>query len=183
MLREFRLAELQSDDKVLHIRVGLATMVPIDYLLLTFTSTELETVFCGMPTISLETLKRTTIYQAGLSETNRHIQHFWTVLHTFTQSQLQAFVKFACNQERLPVVRDGHGDPHSSESLPPPYPMKVAPADRMSHDDTTDDNPDRRLIRAETCIFLVKLPAYSSLEVMRQKLLFSISNSLDPLSG
>ena len=37
---------------------------------------------------------------------------------------------------------------------PPPYPMKLAPADLQTED------PDSQLIRAETCVFLVKLPRY-----------------------
>ena len=40
---------------------------------------------------------------------------------------------------------------------PPPYPMKLAPADLQQTED-----PDSQFIRAETCVFLVKLPRFNS---------------------
>ena len=51
-------------------------------------------------------------------------------------------------QDRIPMSSSG-------ASPPPPYPMKLAPADVQQTDD-----PDSQLIRAETCVFLVKLPRY-----------------------
>ena len=63
------------------------------------------------------------------------------------------------------------------DSLPPPYPMKIAPADAR------DEIQDNLLIRAETCIFMVKIPRYSTYEVMREKLVYSIFSADDPLSG
>ena len=43
--------------------------------------------------------------------------------------------------------------------------------------------PDGRYIRAETCIFLLKLPQYSTLEIMSEKLRYAIHCMEDPLSG
>jgi len=42
---------------------------------------------------------------------------------------------------------------------------------------------DSRYIRAETCMFMVKLPQYSSLEIMSEKLRYAINCREDPLSG
>ncbi len=42
---------------------------------------------------------------------------------------------------------------------------------------------DQQNVRAETCIFMVKLPRYSSEDVMRRKLVLAIECALDPLSG
>ena len=86
--------------------------------------------------------------------------------------------------------------------------MKVAPAEAGQ-----GQHPDTMLVRAETCVFLIKLPRsvlwtqswtqswihnphpsdngeevycacrYSSCEVMRERLLLSLSCALDPLSG
>merc|ERR1712141_671320 len=55
--------------------------------------------------------------------------------------------------------------------------MKIAPADAR------DELQDNLLIRAETCIFMVKIPRYSTYDVMREKLLYSIFSADDPLSG
>jgi hypothetical protein len=43
--------------------------------------------------------------------------------------------------------------------------------------------PDSRFIRVETCMFMVKLPQYSSQELMTQRLLYAINCREDPLSG
>ena len=42
-----------------------------------------------------------------------------------SQEELGKFIKFACNQDRIPMVGDREWQ-HV-----PPYPMKIAPADRQ----------------------------------------------------
>ena len=68
------------------------------------------------------------MYQVGLMETDIHVQYFWNALESFTQEELHKFIKFACNQERLPQIcpcRDGGAE----TAHVPPYPMKIAPPD------------------------------------------------------
>lgn len=69
------------------------------------------------------------MYQVGLMETDQHIEYFWAALESFSQEELCKFIKFACNQERIPQTcpcRDGGTD----TAHVPPYPMKmVAPPD------------------------------------------------------
>ena len=43
--------------------------------------------------------------------------------------------------------------------------------------------PDSRYIRAETCMFLIKLPQYSSQNIMTERLKYAINCREDPLSG
>ena len=95
------------------------------------------------------------MYQVGLMETDKHVQYFWHALETFSQvrislyyvivwkvimvhfillnclfqDELRKFIKFACNQERIPF---GHPCRDRSRDSPlhvPPYPMKIAPPD------------------------------------------------------
>ena len=42
--------------------------------------------------------------------------------------------------------------------------------------------PDARYIRVETCMFMVKLPQYSSQEIMTERLLYAINCREDPLT-
>jgi hypothetical protein len=91
-------------------------------------------------------------------------------LEHFDDRQRQRFIKFACNQDRIPTPTDG-------ENAPAPYPMKLAPSDKR------DELPDNQNIRVETCMFMVKLPRYQTFEKMREKLLFAINSAFDPLSG
>lgn len=68
------------------------------------------------------------MYQVGLMETDQHIEFFWGALEMFTQEELCKFIKFACNQERIPFTcpcKDGGPD----TAHVPPYPMKIAPPD------------------------------------------------------
>ena len=88
------------------------------------------------------------MYQVGLMETDKHVQYFWEVLASFSQvtanitsykltlvvitmhvqEELRKFIKFACNQERIPHTcpcREGGSD----ITHVPPYPMKIAPPD------------------------------------------------------
>ncbi len=68
------------------------------------------------------------MYQVGLMDTDTHIEYFWNVLESFSQDDLRKFIKFACNQERVPQscpCKDGSSD----TSHVPPYPMKIAPPD------------------------------------------------------
>ncbi len=172
-LTRFRLEELRGSAQAEQVRLGLATMVPAQALFGLLSAADLEESVCGGGVAAsprLEVLRANTTYQAGLTERDGHIAHFWAALESLSPVQLRGFVKFACNQERLPSFG-------ADEAPPPPFPMKLAPADR------SPTEPDAVNIRAETCMFMVKLPVYSSFTVMRQKILFAINAAYDPLSG
>eukprot|EP00069_Balaena_mysticetus_P007877 bmy_05722T0 len=174
-IRSLRLRELQSVECVTAVRAGLGTIIPLQ-LLTTLSPLEMELRTCGLPYINLEFLKAHTMYQVGLMETDQHIEFFWGALEMFAQEELCKFIKFACNQERIPFTcpcKDGGPD----TAHVPPYPMKIAPPDG------TAGSPDSRYIRVETCMFMIKLPQYSSLEIMLEKLRCAIHYREDPLSG
>ncbi|KAI1901157.1 hypothetical protein AGOR_G00057300 [Albula goreensis] len=174
-VRALRLRELENAECMMAVRAGLASIIPLQ-LLTMLSPLEVELRTCGLPYINLEFLKAHTMYQVGLMETDQHIEFFWTALEMFTQEELCKFIKFACNQERIPFTcpcKDGGPD----TAHVPPYPMKIAPPDGAA------GSPDSRYIRVETCMFMVKLPQYSSLEVMLEKLRYAIHYREDPLSG
>ena len=68
------------------------------------------------------------MYQVGLVETDTHIEYFWNALEGFSQEELCRFIKFACNQERIPCSCPCH-DGEVDATHVPPYPMKIAPPD------------------------------------------------------
>uniref|UniRef100_A0A3P9LU10 HECT domain-containing protein n=1 Tax=Oryzias latipes TaxID=8090 RepID=A0A3P9LU10_ORYLA len=174
-VRSLRLRELQNLECMTAVRAGLGSIIPLQ-LLTMLSPLEIELRTCGLPYINLEFLKAHTMYQVGLMETDQHIEFFWTALEMFTQEELCKFIKFACNQERIPFTcpcRDGGPD----TAHVPPYPMKIAPPDGAA------GQPDSRYIRVETCMFMVKLPQYTSLDVMLEKLRYAIHYREDPLSG
>lgn len=133
-----------------------------------------------------------THYQVGVSENDPHIMYFWAALESFTPDELKKFIKFSCNLERLPITcpcqaHDHFSSNHQLSSASssvvhvPPFPMKIAPIDIPPN--ATVHEIDKRLIRVETCMFLIRLPPYSSLQTTRQQLLFAINCRDDPLSG
>nr|XP_033812752.1 probable E3 ubiquitin-protein ligase HECTD4 isoform X2 [Geotrypetes seraphini] len=174
-IQNLRLRELQNQDCLTAVQAGLSSIIPLQ-LLTTLTPLEMELRTCGLPYINLEFLKAHTMYQVGLMETDQHIEYFWSALELFTQEELCKFIKFACNQERIPFTcpcKDGGPD----TAHVPPYPMKIAPPDGAA------GSPDSRYIRVETCMFMIKLPQYSSLDIMLEKLRYAIHYREDPLSG
>ncbi|XP_078681858.1 putative E3 ubiquitin-protein ligase HECTD4 [Branchiostoma floridae x Branchiostoma belcheri] len=173
-IRALRLDELRCSNRMAPVLAGLATIVPVQILHI-LSPADLELRTCGMPHVDLAFLRSHTMYQVGLMETDTHIEFFWSSLESFSQDQLRKFVKFACNQERIPCTcpcKDGGPD----TAHVPPYPMKIAPPDGPG-------SPDSRYIRVETCMFMIKLPQYSSQETMTERLLYAINCREDPLSG
>jgi len=170
-IKTFQLREWNSRTRVRHILAGLSTTAPTSFIQNTFTAEEAELRLCGEAEVNIKFLQEHTIYQVGITQQDQHVQHFWSALQSFTQAERAKFIKFSCNQERIPMV----GPSHSTHL--PPYPMKLAPPD------IKDGDPDLQFIRVETCMFLIKLPRYSTYQTMREKLLYAISCALDPLSG
>ncbi|XP_053555727.1 probable E3 ubiquitin-protein ligase HECTD4 [Bombina bombina] len=174
-IRNLRMRELKNVECMTAVKAGLGSIIPLQ-LLTTLTALEMELRTCGLPYINLEFLKAHTMYQVGLMETDQHIEFFWSALEMFTQEELCKFIKFSCNQERIPFTcpcKDGGPD----TAHVPPYPMKIAPPDGAA------GSPDSRYIRVETCMFMIKLPQYSSLDMMLEKLRYAIHYREDPLSG
>ncbi|CAG5121382.1 unnamed protein product, partial [Candidula unifasciata] len=173
-IKRLRMQELTSSHRVAAVITGLSSLIPYQALAI-MTPYDLEIRTSGRPQISLDFLKAHTMYQVGLVESDSHIEYFWTALESFSQEELARFIKFACNQERIPqTCLCQEGGPDSAHV--PPYPMKIAPPDGTGP-------PDSRYIRVETCMFMVKLPQYSSQEVMTQRLRYAINCREDPLSG
>eukprot|EP00800_Vazella_pourtalesii_P003218 TRINITY_DN1323_c0_g1_i3.p1 TRINITY_DN1323_c0_g1~~TRINITY_DN1323_c0_g1_i3.p1 ORF type:complete len:2260 (+),score=553.45 TRINITY_DN1323_c0_g1_i3:560-6781(+) len=173
-MREAKLKEFACEKKVDAIKCGIAATLPIHILKL-FSPEGLEFKICGSPKIEIGFLMRHTKYSVGLLEGDKHIQFFWQVLKSFSQEEVRRFIKFACNLERIPsecpCSQGGEEIRHT-----PPFPMIIAAPDTKG-----TINLDERFIRAETCIFQIKLPQYSTQEVMRDHLLYTINARRDPL--
>jgi E3 ubiquitin-protein ligase HECTD4 len=177
LVEEARLEELRNEVALAAIKQGLRSVVPVEALqVMSWQSLELRV--CGVLDVDLNFLRRHTTYTSGLSETDPHIVHFWQALERMAAADLRKFIKFACNQERIPSAYPD--EENGTLRHVPPYPMKIAPPDDSAWRSSA---ADERLIRAETCMFMVKLPQYSTLEVMMERLKQAISCRDDPLIG
>ena len=156
----------ESNQQLSALKVGFNEIIPIHYLsMLNWKDVEIQ--ICGASFIDLNLLKKHTEYAKGYTKDSLVIQNFWLVLHEFNQEQLARFIKFCYASERLPLT-DQAFDSH------PRIRMLIKPSHHK--------NPDSQLPHAETCFFNITLPAYSSIEIMRERLLLLINIS-DSMSG
>jgi len=117
---------------------------------------DLETLVCGNPHIDVESLRRHTRFTGVLNSSHQLVRHLFEALHSFNMEERQLFLRFVWGRNRLPAT-DSDWSTHftinylataSDESLP------------ISH----------------TCFFSIDLPNYSTLEVLKKKLLYAIYN-------
>ena len=125
-----------------------------------FTSEELEILFCGKPTIDLEALKKTTIYE-GVSPNAKHIQYFWDAMEILNHAERSQLINFCSGRTRLPSSISDYQ--MFFKLMEPPL--------------LSGTNPDKFLPTAQTCFFSLSLPEYTSLEVMLSRLRYAINNA------
>jgi HECT-domain (ubiquitin-transferase)/SPRY domain len=133
---------------------GLGNVLPIEVLPL-LTGEELRDAICGNPDVDADLLKRIVEYE-GYVATDPVIGYFWDTLNDMTNSERKQFLQFVWARNRLPM-RESDFD----------APFKILKDPQKS---------DQALPSASTCFFTLTLPEYSSQEVLRNKLLFAISN-------
>lgn len=152
---DVRLMEAKRQLEVL--RSGLSTVVPLDCLAL-WTWQYLEERICGIATVDVGLLRKYARYD-GISPEAREVGFLWTLLEEMSQGDLRHFLRFVWGRSRLPP----DGSTKWAEGF------KIA-----SQADCGDT--DSRLPTAHTCFFQLDLPAYSSLDACRERILFAIRN-------
>mmetsp|Transcript_12329 Transcript_12329/g.14287 ORF Transcript_12329/g.14287 Transcript_12329/m.14287 type:complete len:523 (+) Transcript_12329:140-1708(+) len=158
LLVNFRLREYEYQTNML--RRGIACIVPIR-LFPMFTWQELEHLICGVADVDVEMLQNQTKYVGGVQPTDIHITFFWDVLsNEFTAADRTQFLKFVWGRERMSSVEEGVNV------------FQIGPHVRS----VNSGNPDMWLPVAHTCFFSLDLPAYSSREITKSKLLFAMNN-------
>jgi len=141
------------------LRTGLESVVPAQALNL-MTWADFERSICGRQEIDVVMLRRHTKY-SGVSSTAPHIKMFWHILESSSQETLRNLISFCWGQTRLPATDKEFEITHT----------------RFLIKASSYRNPDRVLPRADTCFFNLELPAYSSEEIMREKLLYAINTA------
>ncbi|RHY44954.1 hypothetical protein B5M09_007850 [Aphanomyces astaci] len=97
------------------------------------------------------------------AESHPHLEYFWQALHGFSESDKRRFINFAWGQESLPAD-DAEFDRTRTRLLIKPPPITA-----------TGQPQDALLPKADTCFFNIELPAYSSVQVMTEKLHLAIN--------
>lgn len=140
---------------------GIGRIVPV-HLLQLCTWSELQQWVCGSLAIDIELLKRHTVYSSGMTpDKYPHLEMFWRVLNDFSEENRCRFINFAWGQDTLPADDAEFTRTHTRLLIKAPS--------------TTTANQDGMLPKADTCFFNVELPAYSTEDIMREKLLLAIT--------
>ncbi|CAM9945686.1 unnamed protein product, partial [Discosporangium mesarthrocarpum] len=149
----------ESSPMLRAFREGLATVLPVE-LFAIFTPTELERLVCGVRQVDVGLLQQCTEYE-DTDAASPHVEYFWEVMREMLPSERTAFLRFVWARSRMPPT---------AKDFPTNFKIQ-APAGGAK------EEPDNYLPHAQTCFFSLSLPAYSSKEQLRRKLLFAINNS------
>jgi len=139
---------------------GFSDMIKPEWIQM-FSPHELQFLISGAPGgIDMQDFRANVNYSGGYSDHHPVIELFWEAVSSFTPAQQRDLLKFTTSCSRPPLLGFAY--------LYPRFCIHV------SRGDTTDQ--DAYLPTASTCMNLLKLPAYSSKKILKEKLLYAISS-------
>lgn len=121
---------------------------------------ELEYVFCGSGGGNYQKWDSRMLSECcrtdhGYNQDSVTIQHFFEILSTYNKEEQRLFLQFVTGSPRLPTG--------GFKALTPSLTIVRKTMD-------SNQNPDEYLPSVMTCVNYLKLPEYTSREVMKQKL-------------
>lgn len=152
----------ESEVALRALREGIRAVLPAELMPL-FSPAELSALFCGTDDVDVDQLKAGTKYGSGVTATSQQVLWLWEVLREAGPTDRAAFLRFACARSRLP---SGATASASSKTLQIDLPTGSA-----------REAPDKWLPSSLTCFSQLALPAYTSKEVLREKLWHAVFHS------
>jgi len=142
--------------QVAAMRAGMARFVPVSILSTLVSWKQLELLVCGPDTVDIGLLKR----NSEVSNVPANVVEFlWEALESFEQVDRCLFLRFVWGRSKLPLDASGFTQKFKVNAHSKP-------------------NPDSHLPEAHTCFFSLDLPAYTSVAILKDKLLFAVRNCL-----
>ncbi|NXQ49153.1 TRIPC ligase, partial [Catharus fuscescens] len=137
-------------------RDGFESVFPLSHLQYFYP----EELLCGSKTDTWDakTLMECCRPDHGYTHDSRAVKYLFEILSSFDSEQQRLFLQFVTGSPRLPVG--------GFRSLNPPLTIV-----RKTFEST--ENPDDFLPSVMTCVNYLKLPDYSTIEIMREKLLIA----------
>lgn len=136
---------------------GFRELVP-QHLLRLFSSSELQLLIGGTShSFDVDDMAKYTNYGGGYHPDQLPIQWFWEIVRSFSSEEKSKLLSFATSCSRAPLL-----------GFSQLYPKFAIQQVRIQNDAD-------RLPTAATCMNLLKLPAYSNKNTMREKLLLAIN--------
>lgn len=139
---------------------GLGAIISPSWLSM-FNQTELQTLVGGDSSeIDVADLRRNTLYGGvyTIGDDNQEhpcVQFFWEAMQSFSDSDRRKVLKFVTSTPRAPLL--------GFDQLNPRFSIRDS------------GNDQTRLPSTSTCVNLLKLPIYSSVDTLRDRLLYSIN--------
>ncbi|KAF2204578.1 hypothetical protein GQ43DRAFT_453699 [Delitschia confertaspora ATCC 74209] len=137
---------------------GLSSMIQPSWLSM-FNHSELQTLISGTSSsVDIEDLRRNTLYGGTYVIGDDGLEHptvqlFWQVMHSFSDDERRAVLKFVTSTPRAPLL--------GFATLNPRFSIRDAGSDQ------------ERLPSTSTCVNLLKLPMYRDEKTLKEKLLYS----------
>lgn len=129
-----------------------------------FTPEELSSMVCGAADAeywSLEQMIQHTKCDHGYTTESRQVLQLFQAMQELSDEERRHFLTFVTGSPRLPV--GGWANLHPRLTV-------------VRREVTGDSPPDSYLPSVNCCFHFIKLPEYSSFQVLKEKLIFSIQN-------
>lgn len=142
---------------------GFRSIIPGEWMRL-FSPREMQLLISGddQRMINIADFRNNVNYAGGYHDSQPYIQAFWSIIESLDTKQQGLFMKFVTSCSRPPLL--------GFAQLNPKFGIQRVPAVQA-----IGDAP--RLPSAATCMNLLKLPQYDSIDMLREKLLYAISSN------
>jgi ubiquitin-protein ligase E3 C len=164
-----------TNEQCRSLLAGFRDMIPLDWIRM-FSPHELQLLISGSQrAIDLDDLKRHVHYASGYHESQPYIQGFWRIIERMSAEDQGNFLKFVTSCSRQPLL--GFSQLNPSFCIQRVQQSSFNPPQQYNLDGTVVASPtvnEARLPSAATCMNLLKLPQYDSLEILEEKLLYAV---------
>jgi E3 ubiquitin-protein ligase TRIP12 len=135
-----------------------------------FTPNELRALLCGEQDADWqeEAITKNIVCKHGYTSSSVHVQRLVAVMSSFDRDQRRLFLRFVTGASRLP--NGGFG-----ALVPNRLTVVKKQVESRTGGEVTQANIDAQLPSCSTCQVYLKLPAYSSEDVLRSKLVQAIT--------
>lgn len=156
---------------------GMSELIPLEWIKL-FSPRELQQLISGeRKGIDVTDIRRHVQYAGGYNEQQPYVQGLWQIISEMTPEQQGNLLKFITSCSRQPLRGFGQMDPKVCIQKVPQYSTEQLHAVNEQGEHVTPTPMMARLPSASTCVNLLKLPQYDSIEILREKLLWAITNN------
>ena len=160
-------SEIQAQCKA--FQRGFRELIDVQWMRM-FSAKELQKLISGDEKgIDIEDFKRNINYASGYEAHQPYMMAFWDIIANMSLEEQGNFLKFITSCSRQPLLGFKQLDPLICIQRVPQYSQEQFESEQGAM--------SGRLPSAATCMNLLKLPEYDSPEILKEKLLYAITNN------